>query len=1001
MKRKAILSFSIFLLTIFMMQTTAFMLPSTEAEITTALSEETTFVDSMREFALVFDTKEAYDEFISESEYTHAFPYLKIVGVKDLLSNKIELASTVGLTRIFDVTDTVFHIDEIPNSGFDFSKSDDLRLTLTSADQINVTGLWSQGYDGTGTVVYDIDTGINQDHVDFAGRILPQSQSFVLEEYGYPADVISIQDVQSHGTHTAGIAAGAGAGNANYIGMAPNADILVGKVSDEREILSWAIFAALDYALEYEDTVGEIDVINMSLGAADAEGMDIEELLVELLWKEGMFVSSSAGNEGLGGFQTVGSSSSAPQVLSVASVTAAGARASTSSIGPQADTFPKPDVAAQGENVYSCSNIGTNQYVAKSGTSMAAPQLTGAIAVLIEALKTLGKAYDPGLTKAATMKSADPGIFSYLELGAGIPDMGNALQIILDAPTNATGYPVVLYAISEMPIDELSVVPQGFRHELFVESVSSTPWEDLTPVLTGNLSTIGSIDPTPYSEPWTKFYNFIINVADDATLGVYEGDIVFETSQGVQAMTHILIEVVEGKGKVYHAKQHTDRGDDGFYGQYHDMIYDLIQRGIAMNIYQSGEITGAELSGYDAIWLMDPVRYDYPNLVLPDQGAQNTDVITSKPLLDSEILAIQNFVAGGGGLFVDTLGNSGGSIEWLSESVVFGSNITMLNDLLDPFDIAMSDDLFSFTGTELASIVLNHRLTDGVSYIDHYGTTLTASGDAQYVAKWDGKGVAAMYENDQGGRVIVSTTNFIFDYIGYADAYKPGQTQNKIFANNIFDWLVAQEKIIVSDERDDTGVSFSITSLDPAATLTARLFITTPGSSPTMTLANLDEISPGEYTYRINFIYGEGIYEFQVESADDYFIGEYIYDSNPPVVDTGDWENNTKPGDDVSRMEFSVTDEVSDIKSISVTLNDENVDTTGTGKTRTFSFFVSSLIAGDNVLRIVAVDAAGNILDETYIIPTKGSGAPLSTIAVLLGLLSLAAVTTIIRRKRR
>ena len=90
MKRKAILSFSIFLLTIFMMQTTAFMLPSTEAEITTALSEETTFVDSMREFALVFDTKEAYDEFISESEYTHAFPYLKIVGVKDLLSNKIE-----------------------------------------------------------------------------------------------------------------------------------------------------------------------------------------------------------------------------------------------------------------------------------------------------------------------------------------------------------------------------------------------------------------------------------------------------------------------------------------------------------------------------------------------------------------------------------------------------------------------------------------------------------------------------------------------------------------------------------------------------------------------------------------------------------------------------------------------------------------------------------------------------------------------------------------------
>ena len=99
-------------------------------------------------------------------------------------------------------------------------------------------------------------------------------------------------------------------------------------------------------------------------------------------------------------------------------------------------------------------------------------------------------------------------------------------------------------------------------------------------------------------------------------------------------------------------------------------------------------------------------------------------------------------------------------------------------------------------------------------------------------------------------------------------------------------------------------------------------------------------------------------------------------------------------------MEFTVTDEISNIKSISVTLNGDNIDVAGTGKTRTFSFFVSSLIDGDNYLRIVAVDDADNILDVTYVIPTKGAGAPLSTLAVLIGVLSLAAVATYIRKKK-
>ncbi|MHA1223446.1 MAG: S8 family serine peptidase [Candidatus Heimdallarchaeaceae archaeon] len=74
-------------------------------------------------------------------------------------------------------------------------------------------------------------------HVDFTGRVLlNESYSFVKTIYGASGNDDSILDVQGHGTHTAGIAAGAGIANPNYIGMAPGANIIAGKTSNERSI---------------------------------------------------------------------------------------------------------------------------------------------------------------------------------------------------------------------------------------------------------------------------------------------------------------------------------------------------------------------------------------------------------------------------------------------------------------------------------------------------------------------------------------------------------------------------------------------------------------------------------------------------------------------------------------------------------------------------------------------------------------------------------------------
>ncbi len=1000
MKRKSIISFSILLLTIFIIQVSSVMISPTQGAIVETSPSEEVFIDSMREFVILFNSEEAFNNYVNDGDYLFAFPYLKIVAIEDMLSNKIERQNLVGVKRIFDITSTIFQISKpVPSDPVAYDL-ENIKLTVATADQINVSGVWNMGYDGSGTVVYDIDTGINEAHLDFTGRILPGSMSFVNILYGYSYTTDSIDDVNGHGTHTAGTAAGAGIANPSYKGMAPGADILVGRVGGSGDELPiWAILAALEYALEYEASVGEIDVINMSLGSNDQEGMDLEETLVEILWGEGMFISNSAGNYAPYAprdYISVGTASSAPQVMSVAAVDSSGTLAPFSVYGPTADGYYKPDIAAPGVDIWSCAIGGTGGYISYQGTSMAAPHIAGAAAVMIEALKDLGIPYSPGMIKTALMKSADPGSMDHLGAGAGIPDVGNALQMIIDAPTNASGYPTLMYAIKNMPTNDLKVAPQGWHHEFFVESVSSTPWEDLTPVLTGDLGLIGSIEPVPYSEPWTKFYKFVLDIPTDLALGDYSGNIVFETSQGVQAFTNFEISVTEGKGRIYYAKQHTTWSIDGYLGQYLLAIEDLMNKGIAINEYRHGLITNAELASYDAIWFADPFDYDFPNLIKIDQTLQNGDKITAKPLLDSEKTAIQDFVANGGGLFIDLLGQSSEDIAHLGTSIVSGNNITMVNNLLAPYEITVSDELFDFSAVATSSVIITHALTEGVTKVDHYGTTLTVAGDSKILTKWSSKGTTAAYENDAGGRVVVVTTNFHLDSIGYRDAYNTG-TQNKVFVNNVFNWFIASEKIVGSYVQDATGADITIESLDTSATLSASVKIVTPTGEATNAVT-LTEDSPGMYSYRLTFG-EEAAYTFKAESSDDIYIADFLYDSTPPEVFIEGWTNDTVP--ELERLEFEVRDHILNILSISVRLNGESVDTLGSGKIRTFVIFKSSLVDGDNDLHIVASDLAGNILDVHYNIPTKSSGAPVSTFAILLGILSLAAVTTIIKRKKQ
>ncbi|MCK5142105.1 MAG: hypothetical protein KAQ70_07920, partial [Candidatus Heimdallarchaeota archaeon] len=331
---------------------------------------------------------------------------------------------------------------------------------------------------------------------------------------------------------------------------------------------------------------------------------------------------------------------------------------------------------------------------------------------------------------------------------------------------------------------------------------------------------------------------------------------------------------------------------DGYLGQYFLAIEDLMEKGIAINEYRHGLITDSELAGYDAIWFADPFDYDFPNIIQIDQSQQNTDKVTARPLLESEKTAIQNFVANGGGLFIDLLGQTSEVIDHLSASIISGNNITMVNDLLAPYEITVSDGLFDFSAVATASAIIDHALTQGVVKVDHYGTTLTTAGDSRILTKWNNKGTTAAYENDVGGRVVVVTTNFHLDTIGYKDAYNYG-TQNKVFVNNIFNWFTANEKLVGSYVQDATGADITIKSLNTSTTVSASVKIVTPTSETTDTVT-LTEDSPGIYSYRL--IFGdEGVYTFKAESVDDIYIANFLLDTSLPEVFVEGWTNDTKP----------------------------------------------------------------------------------------------------------
>ncbi|MFE0678824.1 S8 family serine peptidase [Streptomyces sp. NPDC058867] len=299
-----------------------------------------------------------------------------------------------------------------------------------STRQVNAPEAWAAGYDGTGTKVAVLDTGVDAEHPDLKGRITA-SKNFTDSE--------DAADRDGHGTHTTSTVGGSGAasGGRNK-GVAPGTELLNGKVLNDYGYgeTSW-IIAGMQWAVDEG-----ADVVSMSLGnpartdCSDPMALAAEELARAA--EDTLFVIA-AGNTGPGD-NTVSSPGCAPSVLTVGAVDRDDTTASFSSRGPAYGSHTlKPEITAPGVAI-SAANAGGRgvyAYQSMSGTSMATPHVAGAAAIVRER--------HPGWSaqriKAALVSSAETEIPGDVRAtGGGRLDVAAAVeQPVLGAPAVQAG----------------------------------------------------------------------------------------------------------------------------------------------------------------------------------------------------------------------------------------------------------------------------------------------------------------------------------------------------------------------------------------------------------------------------------------------------------------------------------------------------------------------------------------------------------------------------------
>ncbi len=316
-------------------------------------------------------------------------------------------------------------------------------------DAINAPVMWAMGHTGTGVVVANMDTGVDAAHQDLIGKWRGGSNSW----YDPNGEHAVPYDNNGHGTQTMGVIVGGEAGG-SAIGIAPGASWIAVKLFNDLGMASYsAIHLGFQWLLDPDgdpNTDDLPDVVNNSWGFGELTDQCFSEFQpdIQVLRAAGVAVVFSGGNAGPNSFTSI-SPANNPGSFAVGSVDDTLSLADSSSRGPSAcNGAIYPEIVSPGVNIRTADltfdGLFPDAYAYVSGTSIAAPHVSGAMALLLNAnpLLTVDE-----LESSLAQSAADLGGFGWdNDYGNGLVDVAAAYDLIqfgigTCADADGDGYP--------------------------------------------------------------------------------------------------------------------------------------------------------------------------------------------------------------------------------------------------------------------------------------------------------------------------------------------------------------------------------------------------------------------------------------------------------------------------------------------------------------------------------------------------------------------------------
>ncbi|MFH2028012.1 MAG: S8 family serine peptidase, partial [Nanoarchaeota archaeon] len=377
---------------------------------------------------------------------------------------------------------------------------------LDSASMIRSEQVRDIGYTGEDVTIAIIDTGVDYTHPDLGGCFGQGCK--VAGGYDFVNNDFDPMDDVGHGTHCAAIAAGDGA----LKGIASNAKIIAYKViNTEGEGYPVDIIEAIETAVdpnEDGDFSDHQDIISMSLGGLGNPDDPLSQA-VDNAVAAGVVVVVSAGNSGpmglpycrhkeTGSVSSICSPGTARDAITVGAVTKEETIADFSSRGPvelaEGGTINKPDIVAPGVDICAAqyddyldnSECFDDSHIVMSGTSMAAPQVAGAVALIKEAYPYLS----PLEIKRLLMDNA-------VDLGFGVNHQGAGLIDVLSSITAEQRPDSKVSSEGTAPIE-------GFLY-MRIDVRSGEVWEPYREVVNGEPYKIDVSKSLSLNEVWNPY----------------------------------------------------------------------------------------------------------------------------------------------------------------------------------------------------------------------------------------------------------------------------------------------------------------------------------------------------------------------------------------------------------------------------------------------------------------------------------------------------------------